>query len=197
MKQILSALILIAALVSLGIGGTLAAWVESDRGDFTLEAGEWHVDQSGTIGFWRESGALNAFGETDLESQEQIELWLVEIDDDSCWLGPTTYADMVVLLSYGEEGVASIMEQKFLAHYLAQRLNQISGWQSENTEHYVSDVPSYDDYGNYLNLPDPAYGYEIIQQIEGKCDADELTNPDADEFEIMKDVCDYLNNLDI
>ena len=194
MKQILSVLILIAELVSLGVGGTFAHWVDdSDSGDYAFEAGEWQVDLSGTIGFWKGPGALNAFNPS---AEDDIEFWLREIDTNPGWLGPTEYDDMVLWLSWDEPGEASSMEAKFLAQYLAQRLNQRSGRQSESTQHDVTKVPSYDPVVNYLGLANPysASGAEIIQKIELKYNAI-LPPPTDSELEIMKDVCDWLNNL--
>lgn len=186
MKQIASIIVLIAVVVSLGVGGTLADWVDRDHGNYHFQVGEWEVGRDGTIGFWRGPGALNAF---DPLAEDTIEFWLGEIDTASDWLGPTTYEDAISedWLYYGGPD----MYMKFRAQYLAQWLNQISGRQSESTLHNVMDVPGYAASGNYLGLGDPYYapGWEIVDAIE-----DTYSEPFPD-FELMKDICDYLNNL--
>lgn len=198
MKQIVLALILIAALASLGVGGTFAHWVESDTGAYSFQANEWQVDLVGSHGWWKNwPNHLHLY--PNLEAD--INFWLNEIDGQSDWLMlevdgiyPINTADMVLLIAQGEGSTA---EQGFLMQYLAQRLNQMSGRQSPSSRHDVTEVLSYATSGNYLDLVDPsdAPGWEILQKIEAKHGAIELLNPDAYEFEIMKDVCDALNNL--
>ena len=149
---------------------------------FTVEIGVVAMCHTGTIGFWKNWDKHNAY------TQAEIEDWLSSIDDDSEWLGPTSVTDMVAML---EQASGGRMEQKFLGHYLAQRLNLESGRQGWDTTH---DVTSIDGYG-YLGLADPnsATATEIISAMEGKYG----TSPDKDQFETMKDICDALNELDI
>ncbi len=208
MKQILSALILIAALVSLGVGGTLAAWVESDSGGYAFRVGEWDPDRECTIGWWKN-------WDNHLDDYPNLEAdiygWLYEMNNpppdwDSQWLmddmiippspvpdGVIDAADMVELINQKDDSRKAM----FLAQYLVQRLNQMSGMQSPSSLHDVTLVPTYDPITNYLGLGDPynASGQEILQKIEDKYNESELAVENAYEYEIMKDVCDWLNNL--
>ncbi len=206
MKQILLVLILIAALASLGVGGTLAAWVVSDTGDYSFEASLWDCDWVGSHGWWKNwPNHLHLYPHL----EDDINFWLNEMNNPlsewySDWLMPNmdTYpdinvADMVLLIEQGEGPIA---EHQFLMQYLPQRLNQMSGRQSPSSRHDVMSVPTYkkyyQDYGyDYLVLLDPydASGQEIIAAIETKYS----TSPTDEEFGIMKDVCDALNNLSI
>lgn len=147
---------------------------------FTVEIGVVAMWHTGTIGFWKNWDKHNAY------TQAEIEGWLSSIDDDSEWLGPTSVTDMVAMLKQASGGT---MEEKFLGHYLAQRLNLESGRQGWDTEHDVTRIDGYDD----LELADPASATEIISAIESKYG----TSPDKDQFETMKDICDALNELDI
>lgn len=207
MKQVILFLVCIAALVSAAVGGVLADWVEDDFSGYSLEAGEWQPpDCDGTRGFWKGPGVQNWVG---VDYESTIEGWLIAIDSDSGWLGPTSYADMVSANWMNCGG--NDMYMKFRSQYLAQRLNQESGRQSPTNLHDVMNVDSYANSNNpsskyyigvenYLGLPNPynATGWQIIQAIEskyGNMSADEdLRNT---EYEIMKDVCDELNNLGI
>ena len=88
-----------------------------------------------------------------------------------------------------DAGHGGTMEQKFLAQYLATRLNVAAGRLSLGTYHYFGSL----DPGNYLGL-----GWEgtlglIIDAIEGRCG----TSPTKDEFEVMKNLCEALNELQI
>ena len=56
----------------------------------------------------------------------------------------------------------------------------------------LQDVKSADP-GNYLGLANPATLAQIQAAIESKFN----TSPTRDEFEIMKTVCDKINNLDL
>ena len=78
---------------------------------------------------------------------------------------------------------------RFLAHYLALRLNELSGRIPGSSQHDTTSV----DPGNYLGLPGGPGLYtldDIIAAIEAKFG----TFPTPAEFEIMKDVADGINN---
>ena len=139
-------------------------------------------DQGGTIGFWKKWDRHNT------DTQAEIEGWLSSIDADSAWLGPTSVTDMVTMLKQASGGTPG---EKFLGHYLATRLDVESGRLSGTRYHDVSGL----DPGNYLGLIDPtsASVEEIISAIEDKYG----TSPSDDQFELMKGICDGLNNLSI
>jgi hypothetical protein len=81
--------------------------------------------------------------------------------------------------------------QKFRGHYLATRLDERAGILARSEKHNVMHV----DPGGYLVLADPTWAPlpEIIDAIEAK----HGTSPSADEYLLLKDVCDALNNRDI
>ena len=139
-------------------------------------------DLGGTIGFWKNWDRHHTY------TREQIEDWLEQIDADSCWLGPTTVCGMKATLRAACGGTS---EKKFLGHYLATSLDAASGRLALTRTHDVTGL----DEDNYLGLADPeeATLAEIIDAIEGKCGE----SPSWSEFEVMKDICDALNNLDI
>lgn len=141
-------------------------------------------DLGGTIGFWKNWDSHNTY------TAEEIEGWLGLIDAASCWQGPTTIGCMEAVLIAATGGT---QEQKFLGHYLATRLDGESG-RLTLTAPVVHDVTGLDE-DNYLGLADPSEASlsEIFDAIEGKCGE----SPTEDEFEVMKDICDALNNLEI
>jgi hypothetical protein len=140
--------------------------------------------EAGTPGFWKNWDRHNTY------SQEQIEGWLANIDDNSAWLGPTTVDDMATYFDAATGGDAT-MESRFLAHYLALRLNEHSGMLNPDGRHDVSAL----DPSDYLRLTDPqnASLEEIIAAIELKSGE----GPSREEFAIMKDIADALNNMDV
>jgi hypothetical protein len=154
-----------------------ATYEFSIRKPFTLHA-------QGTIGFWRNWDKHNTFGEAEIEG------WLVEIDAASGWFGPTTVEGMVALME-DALGKGGRPYEKFLAHCLATRLNERSGI-LEGADAY--DVTALDS-KNYLGLADPSNATltEIIAAIESKFG----TSPKNSQFNIMKNVCDALNNLQL
>ena len=139
---------------------------------------------TGTIGFWKNWHRHGTF------SESEIETWLAEIDVNSAWLGPATVDDMATHFEAATGGSAT-MESRFLAHYLATRLNEQYGILGALDRHDISGQ----DPENYLGLADPldATLTEIIDAIEANIGTDPL---DA-EYELMKDISDALNNLEI
>ncbi|MBS3956353.1 MAG: hypothetical protein KGZ40_02305 [Clostridiales bacterium] len=138
--------------------------------------------QNGTIGFWRAWDKHGTF------SRNQIAAWLLRINADSRWLGPTTIDGMEATLRAAAGGSA---QERFLGHYLATRLNLCGGLLMGPGVHDVTGV----DPGNYLGLPNPANAtlHEIINAIESK----HGTGPTRSQYLLMKDVCDALNNREI
>jgi len=138
-------------------------------------------DLGGTIGFWKNWDSHQT------HTQEEIEGWLGSISGESAdWLDLTTTGEMEDMFALASGGT---MEEKFLGHYLATRLDGESGRLSLTTSHDVTDY----DQVNYLGLTNPSAALlsEIISAIESKY------GTASPEFELMKDICDGLNNLDI
>lgn len=138
----------------------------------------------GTIIFWKNWRRNKAF------SQRQIEQWLTEIDATSAFLGPTTVSGMEKVFA-AALGKRATPKSRFLGHYLATRLNERSSILDPLDTHDVRG----EDPGNYLGLANPASAMlsEIIAAIESKYG----TPVSNSQFNIMKNVCDALNNLEI
>jgi hypothetical protein len=138
----------------------------------------------GTPGFWKNWDSHNTF------SQGEIEGWLGDIAGLSSWLDASNVAEMEAVFAAATGGGAT-KESRFLAHYLATRLNDASGILDPTALHDVTA----DDPGDYLSLTNPAAATvpQIISAIEGKSG----TSPTNGEFNSMKDVCDALNNRTI
>lgn len=139
----------------------------------------------GTIGFWKNWDSHNT------HTQDQIGGWLEEIDTSSAWLGPTTVGDMVATLdkASGKDPI-----DRFLGHYLALRLNPLSGLIPLVSPHDVSSI----DPDNFLNLPGGSDSFslaEIIEAIEANHPSNSVgIVPEPEQFNIMKDVADGINN---
>lgn len=134
----------------------------------------------GGLGFWKNWDKHKTF------TEEEIEGWLEEIDSESFWLGPTTVEEMEDYLSLKRH---SSMKERFLAHYLCSRLN-VQGYLLNPYQPH--DVSGYDPY-NYLQLANPSSATlkEIIEAIEAKYG----TDPTKKQFEIMKNICEGINEL--
>ncbi len=135
----------------------------------------------GTIGYWGNWDSHLTF------SAEEIEGWLSEVDASSQWLGPVTLGGMDTVFEEGR-GAGATLQSRFLAHYLATRLNERAGLLCSTSPHDVSDL----DRDNYLGLADPQTATlgEIIGAIEAKAG----TSPTRQQFNLMKTLCDELNN---
>jgi len=171
-------LALLLGMGSLAVG--YAAWTDPLTIGGTVNTGSW--SSSGTPGFWKSWDSHNTY------TQEEIEEWLENIDGDSGWLGGhiEDISDMVAVFDAGE-GDGPTMPERFLRHYLATRLNVEAGRLSPGTFHLFG---SYDS-GDYLNMGGQGTLEFIIIAIEGK----EGTSPTEAQFEIMKNICDALNNI--
>ena len=176
---------LLLALCVTGVG--YGMWSDEVYIEGTITTGEW--DCGGTIGFWK--NWRNHYTEA------EIVPWLVAIDSSSEWLGPTTVGGLDELFDAATGQCPSPpMRSKFLAHYMATRLDIASGQLDIGNTH---DVTGWDK-DNYLGLSNPALATlsEIIIAIEGKY-PDEPDDPEAwpttEHYKRMKDICDALNNL--
>lgn len=182
-KTGLLCLAVLLALVGVGVG--LAHWQETVTIEETVETGTWEV--GGTPGFWGSWDSHNTYTEAEIVG------FLLPIGIPPGWLqGTTDISPMEAVFAAGEGGT---MEQKFLAHYLATRLNVEAGTLSDDTVHHFSIYdPSTGDYPyGYLALSGQGTLPEIITKIESKYG----TSPTDDQFELMKDICDALNNMEI
>ena len=140
--------------------------------------------EPGTIGYWGSWNSHLSF------PPEDIENWLTEIDDSSTWLGPVTTEGMDQVFAAGR-GQGANPETRFLAHYLATRLNQRSGLLCSAEAHDVTRF----DRNNHLALADPGAATlgEIIEAIEAK----HGTEPTRQQLDSMRSICDELNNGNI
>ncbi|HUV52661.1 MAG TPA: SipW-dependent-type signal peptide-containing protein [Dehalococcoidia bacterium] len=184
-------LICFALLICLaGTGVGYAHWSDTVTIEGTITTGEW--DCGGTIGFWKNWDSHNTY------TEDEIEGWLQSIDENSTWLGPTNMTDMVSWLTWDEENPANNMTNKFLAHYLATRLNMETEplpRLNPDNEHDITTIKGY----GYLGLANPSSATlsEIVQAIEDKHVPPATEPPTDKQFEIMKNICDALNNLEI
>lgn len=183
------------------VHGTLLVWTEQpaqQNFDYTFTVTIILVQDSsfegGTIGFW------GAWNKHNTYTEAEINEWLSDIDSHSSWLVPDKDGNGIVDV-HGMEAIfgkndnkkakkdsSSDMEQRFLSHYLATRLDVAAGTLDTGGH----DFTSCDDC-NYLGLDGSGTLQEIITAIEGK----HGTSPTADEFEIMKDICVALNEVTI
>lgn len=155
----------------------------SQRSEYTFEIRKrFDLHATGTIGFWRNWNRHKTF------SKSEIEGWLVQIDGSSSWFGPTTVKGMVSLMEAALKGGAKPRD-RFLAQCLATRLDERAGILDGADTHNVTGK----DPANYLGLANPSAATlnQIIAAIESKYGTS-VTNK---RYNIMKDVCDGLNNL--
>jgi len=146
------------------------------------------MDQGGTPGFWKNWDSHSKF------TQSQILEFLFRIDVSSSWLLPdlnkNNYVDindMEMVFDAGER--SGTMEEKFLRSYLATRLN------AESDRLLYEPIRNFFQYDpdDYLDLGGTGTLWQIIEAIESKYGI----SPTEEEYELMKDICDALNNVDI
>jgi len=177
------ALLLALCLTGVGYG----MWSDEVYIEGTITTGEW--DCGGTVGYWMNWD--NHYTEAEMLP------WLVAINSSSEWLGPTTVAGLDDLFAATGQCPPPTMKSKFLAHYMATRLDIASGRLDTGNTHDITGIAGY----AYLGLPNPALATlsEIIIAIEGKYPAEpedpEAVWPTDNQYETMKDICDALNNL--
>jgi len=178
-------LAVLLALVAVGVG--LAHWQDTVTIEETVETGTWAV--GGSPGFWGNWDSHKTYTETEIVG------FLLPIGVPPGWLnGITDISQMEAVFAAGEGATA---ETKFLRHYLATRLNLRAGTLFGDTVHVFN---SYDP-GNYLGLGGQGTLDEIIGAIEDKYPDPEadppIVPPTEGEFEIMKNICEAVNNLAI
>lgn len=147
-------------------------------------------EKEGTIGFWKNWDSHDTY------TQAQINNWLAIINNASGWLiseagyGADT-AGLVSLIqsSLGCNGATrACAKKKFLAQYLATRLNVESGRKPVTNSYPVSSGQM-----AYLGLTNPDSLSDIIAGIEGKL-PDNGTNPTRAQFILMQGLCNTINN---
>ena len=185
-------LVCLALLLGLGaIGGGLAYFSDSVTLTATFTAGEWEL--GGSPGFWKNWDKHNTYTESEILG------FLAAIDASSQWLVPHNdeddgidIDDMEAVLQGGKGGT---MEQKFLAHYLATRLNMEADRLWPDGKHDITAIDE-DDHLNPVN-PTSATLSEIVNAIENKYTEEPEDKPTDKQFGIIKDVCEALNKLEI
>jgi len=169
--------------LALGVmGGGVAYFSDTTVINVTLTAGHW--ERGGTPGFWENWDSHKTYAE------DEILDFLADISDASLWLGDITDIRQMEAVFAAGEAEDATMEAKFLRQYLATRLNVEADRLRGSAVHDLSGC----DPGSYLGLGGQGTLWEIIAAIEGKYGT---PPPTDDEFEIMKDICDALNNLAI
>lgn len=151
------------------------SWAFSDT-----EQSLGYLNKGGTPGFWSSPAAVKFYG------KDQLAAWFEDIVLDSEWYDDSL-ADGDVDERYNTMRDTLIPAGSFDAQYLATRLNAISGRLDDITHHSLSGIPGAEDYLG----PSPATLTEIIERIEGKFSEAEP------QLELMKDVCEALNELEI
>lgn len=169
-------LALIISVGAMGVG--YAAWIDYVHITGTVTTGDWTEDVGGTIGFW------GAWDNHDTFTEIQVEEWLCNIDADSSWLCATCTEDMCEIFDCCS---GNDCEARFLGHYLATRLDGESDRLGLNVVH---DFSGYDP-ANYLGLGGSGTLAEIFDAIEAKYG----TSPTNSQYNLIKEICDKLNNL--
>ncbi len=180
------------ALIQVGAAGMVGVRagfsdIETSRYN-SISTGEWPWPGGGTIGFWGEWDSHNTYTEA------EINAWLGIIDVDSQWLvpdkdgdGDIDVGDMDII--FEQTAPPYDNEHQFLGHYLATKLNMESVRLHPEATH---DFGAYDP-GDYLGLNGSGTLEEIVLAIESKYG----TSPTDAQSEVMKDICDKLNNTEI
>jgi len=149
----------------------------------------------GSPGFWNGKAAVSQYGKPDIVS------WFKTIVAESAWYeddlangsDDEVYDKMVTILKGGGAKDYEGMVNQFRAQYLATNLNTMTDPPrlQLGTTHDISTIKDAKDYFGYAS----GTLAQIIAFIEGKADGDIFSKPPTkDEVEIMKDVCDKLNN---
>ena len=179
-------------LVQLELLGPRYAWADSECSPNALNM---LIELGGTPGFWSSPAPVSQYGKSDIVS------WFKTIVAASAWYEndlatgsvDEVYYKMVGILKSGGASGYNGMVKKFRAQYLATRLNTMTDPPrlQLGTIHDISGISGAKDY----------FGYEsgtlsnIIATIESKASGPIFDEPPSkDQMEIMKNVCDKLNN---
>lgn len=177
-------LVCLALLICLaGMGVGYAHWSETLTISGAVTTCVW--DRGGSPGFWKNWDSHNTY------SEDQIDRWLVAIDSASAWLvvdmdgdGSIDTDDMKAIIVAGQGNNATA---QFLRQYLATRLNVLAGRLLPTVQR------DFDDPTNYLDLGGHGTLLKIIDCIESKYPDPPKPEPTPAQFEIMKNICEALN----
>jgi predicted ribosomally synthesized peptide with SipW-like signal peptide len=190
MKKI--GLLSLALLLALGaVGGGLAYFSDTATLTTIFTAGEWEL--GGSPGFWKNWDRHDTYTETEILG------FLAAIDVSSQWLVPDENENDVIDISdmqaVFDAGQGGTMEEKFLAQYLATRLDMEADRLWPDRKH---DITAIDEH-NYLALDYPSLATlsEIVHAIENKYTEESEHKATDKQFGIMKDVCEAVNELKI
>lgn len=183
---------IIFELVQLELLGPTYAWADSECSPNALNM---LIELGGTPGFWSSPGAVKLYGKSDIVS------WFKTIVAASAWYendlatgtNDEVYDKMVGILKSGGASGYNGMVNQFRAQYLATRLNTMTDPPrlQLGTTHDISDIDGAKDYFGYATRTLA----QIITFIEGEAAGGIFTDPPSkDQMEIMKNVCDKLNN---
>lgn len=147
-------------------------------------------EREGIIGFWKNWNNHNTYTES------QINGWLANINASSGWLiseagysANTSGMAQLINDSTGCSGaLRACAKKKFLAQYLALRLNVESGRKALGNTYSLNAAIR-----TYLGIGNPATLANIIAAIEGKL-PDNGTTPTRNDFILMMSGSDFINN---
>lgn len=179
-------------LIQLELLGPTYAWADTEHSPNALNM---LLELGGSPGFWRSPGALNLY------DKDKIVGWFTTIVGSSKWFADVTltgdvdddYATMQGILSNSGASKYKGMVRQFRAQYLATRLNTMPDLPrlQVGTIHDISDIEGAEAYFGY----DTRTLAEIIAFIEDEAVGGIFAEPPSkDEIEILKTVCDLLNN---
>lgn len=190
MKKIgLLSLALLLALAA--VGGGIAYFSDTATLTAIFTTGEWEL--GGSPGFWKN------WDKHDTYTESEILGFLTDIDVSSQWLVPDEnengVADIGDMEAVFDAGQGGTMEEKFLAHYLATRLNMEARRLWPEREHDITTIDEH----NYLGLDNPSSAKlsEIVGALENKYAEEPEDKPADRQFGTMKDVCEALNKVQI
>ncbi len=184
--------VIVFELVQAELYGPRYAWADTECSPNALNM---LIELGGTPGFWSSPGAVKNYDKEDIVSWFKTIVWASDWFEDDLAIGNVdeVYDKMVSILDrVGAAGYTGMVNQ-FRAQYLATRLNTKPDPPrlQLGTVHEIGDILGAEAYlgGASLTLED------IIAAIEGKASGPIFeVLPERDQMEIMKNVCDKLNN---
>jgi predicted ribosomally synthesized peptide with SipW-like signal peptide len=179
-------------LIQLELIGPTYGWADTEHSQNALNT---LIELGGSPGFWGGPGALNLYGKGEIVG------WFTTIVGSSKWFTDVTltgdvdddYATMQGILSNSGANKYKGMVRQFRAQYLATRLNTMPDPPrlQMGTIHDISDIEGAEAYFGF----DTGTLAEIIAFIEGEAEGGIFeVPPTKDEVEILKNVCDFLND---